>query len=642
VIQPPFVALAAAILLAYALSLWWFLRRESPQSLMWLLLLCSVSLTLRLAAANDYPAGLHDDEPKILASVMQQTRAGNLLSEDSTGLPVLLNGLFQAQLVPLLGPGRWAIRLYSLVTSVLATAAAFAAARAMGCRVASSLAAGALVAVLPWSIFWGRISMGGELPFHQLLLLAALARLVWDRGGLPEMGIGGLALGLLLYDYWAGRVMLGMPLCAALLAQGRRRLLCLGVLLLAIVAWLPYVSGETPHGLGAGADLVDADLVARPFEVGPRKLVNSMRALVEPVASNGALTIATAAMHPPLVLVLALAGSVCGLRRAIFLWGGFLGGLLPELLSIGAVPSAHRMMMAFPFLALAAGNALEWIGPERIQRVVAAALVMVVGVQSVSLYFSEAFWPTEARWRFDWELTRLVEALPEAPHPRFIVAPDVGDFFAPRALVDPNHERLALANRFPSSRVPPIYVFGKHYAPLRPLYERLVGPERVESFGRAFLVHFDARDWSWLQAHGWAYEVECDGKAVRGQVPVLFFLGAMEDLFCIGGVNHRYRGRWLGPAAQLQLRFSGRVLVEGRGRRLAEGSGPEQAVEFPVTPGEDLTVTFETPGSGTWLALFEVRPGAARVPTWEYVAPPVTPLGRRQSRNAVSRATAGE
>src|SRR5207247_805876 len=103
---------------------------------------------------------------------------GNLLAEGCTDVPILLNALFQAQLVPVLGPGRWAIRSYSLVTGVLATAVAFAVARAMGFSLIPSFAVGAFVAVLPWSLFYGRVSFGGELIFHELLLLAALARLI--------------------------------------------------------------------------------------------------------------------------------------------------------------------------------------------------------------------------------------------------------------------------------------------------------------------------------------------------------------------------------------------------------------------------------------------------------------------------------
>src|SRR6185295_13022822 len=135
---------------------------------------------------------------------------------------------------PLFGPTRWAIRTYPVVTSVLAPAVAFALARGLGLRVMSSLAVGALMAVLPWAQFYGRISFGGEMTFHQLLVLAAVARLVWGHGGWPEALMGALGLCLLLYDYSAGIAMMAMPVIGAVLARGRRRVWCLAILILAL------------------------------------------------------------------------------------------------------------------------------------------------------------------------------------------------------------------------------------------------------------------------------------------------------------------------------------------------------------------------------------------------------------------------
>src|SRR5262249_51840040 len=144
-----------------------------------------------------------------------------------------MHALFQGQLVPLLGAGRWAIRSYSLVGGVLCIPAAFAAARALQLGVAPSLAAAGLIAVLPWAIFYSRVMQGAELTFQQLLLIAAPARLVSARGGpvarrwrtraleggtvaahaspapLPadpvgwrEWALGSFALAWLLYGYW--------------------------------------------------------------------------------------------------------------------------------------------------------------------------------------------------------------------------------------------------------------------------------------------------------------------------------------------------------------------------------------------------------------------------------------------------------
>src|SRR4051794_5128226 len=91
------------ILAVYAASVWHLLRDESPPWLWSLALLCSLSVVLRVAYTNDFPPGLNEDEPKILYCTFADLGAApaGLFREGCTGLPVLLNALFQAQLVPL-------------------------------------------------------------------------------------------------------------------------------------------------------------------------------------------------------------------------------------------------------------------------------------------------------------------------------------------------------------------------------------------------------------------------------------------------------------------------------------------------------------------------------------------------------------
>src|SRR6185295_8058283 len=180
--QLAFLLLPAAILAIYALVLWRWLRSE-PAICLWLLpILSAAALLLRLVAWSSYPGGLNDDEAKILRSAIDALNEGHLFGQGPTGLPQLVPLLLQAQLVPLFGASRWAIRLYSLAGSVLSVAATFALARAMRLRPISSLAASAFVVFLPWSLLYGRISQGGELLLNQLLLLTALARLIWRDG----------------------------------------------------------------------------------------------------------------------------------------------------------------------------------------------------------------------------------------------------------------------------------------------------------------------------------------------------------------------------------------------------------------------------------------------------------------------------
>ena len=186
-------ALGIGTCLTYIAALWWLLRREPAVAFVGIAALCSVALATRVWYTTDLPNGLIEDEPKFLRCAGEALQHGNIFGESCIGIPMLLGSVFEAQLVPLIGPNRWAIRSYSMITSVLAVAAAFAVGRALRLRVASSLVISAAVAAFPWSIFFGRISLGGELVFHQLLLLAALIRLVWATGGWVEVAFGSVA-----------------------------------------------------------------------------------------------------------------------------------------------------------------------------------------------------------------------------------------------------------------------------------------------------------------------------------------------------------------------------------------------------------------------------------------------------------------
>ncbi len=146
--------LTAIIVFGYAGGLWWLLRRESREALLAVLVLCGLSLALRLVYTGDFPAGFDEDEPKTFACVAVSLRLGRVFGPDCTGLPALLTALFRSQLVPLLGTGFWAMRLYPMVMSVLSTPAAFASAiippsRRVRCR----LMVPSRLSSLYWSLF---------------------------------------------------------------------------------------------------------------------------------------------------------------------------------------------------------------------------------------------------------------------------------------------------------------------------------------------------------------------------------------------------------------------------------------------------------------------------------------------------------
>jgi hypothetical protein len=627
--------LAVLIVVGYAAALWWWLRRESMLVLLGLLSVCAAALSLRLVYTTEYPPGLTGDEPKILACSAELLQSGRLATEGCTGLPVLLNALFQAQLVPVFGPGRWAIRSYSLVTSVLAVPAAFAVARALALDIVSSLSVSIFLAVLPWSIFYGRVSIGGELIFHELLLVGALARLVWHtEESWPDLGIGGLGLCLLLYDYFCGRVMLGMPLAAALLARGRRRWLCIAVLVLAVIGWAPYLHSNPPNALSGVLLRLHPDLLAQPLQTLSMKVFAAVHGLVAPVGEDWTLTIRAGAMHPLLILALAVAGVFVAGWRGLFLAAGFVGGLLSAIVSSGTSASVHRMLMALPFIALAAGAALDALPRYRGRVLVVCLLVLLIGVASVRLFFSPAFWPVESRAAFDAGATALIESLPPPPRPRVIYAQQAEDFLTLQRLVDPQLEVLTAQNWLPEHG-PAIYVFAHpDTAAFRAFYLNLFGVERVHVFDQAFFVELKPSDAVVLRQHGWAYEVRCDTKVQRWRVPTLYHahLGA-GDVPCPSPVANTWRGRWEGPATALMLRFSGAARVQTSAGVSISQEGFEMTLPFDVTPGTDVTVTVvATPPADRnvwWDALLaelvEVTPAGERIPLWESVRPNVEP-----------------
>jgi len=623
--MPPFGAaiapfLAGAIVVAYVAALWRFLRHESWATWLALSGICAMSLALRVVYTTDFPSGFSEDEPHLLGCASEALRRGSLFGEGCTGFPELLDVLFQAQLIPLIGPGRWAIRSYSLFTSVLATLATFAVARGMQARTSAGLLTAGLVAVLPWSLLYGRIYLGGELIFHQLLLLAALTHLIWRRGALGDVGIGALGLTLLLYDYFAGRAMLGMPIWAAMLARGRQRFLCLAVLGLALVGWAPHLAQRPPYLVKVVVEQQHPDLVSRPLDTFRSKGIAVLEAFVRPVGVDGFFAVKAGALHPWPLLALAVLGSFTGLRRFLFLWGGFLAGILPSILS-GQLANSHRMMMAFPFVAIAAGCTLDLIPWRAWRSATAAAVVLLAGTWSVSLYFSSQFWSWGSQHEFRPDKSALAESLWVPDARPLVVVPQVGYWLWPRILADPAHETLAAENWVPSERGA-VYAFTEEWRQLRPFYDALCGPSRLRSFGEAFRVDFEPGDWSWLRRHGWAYEAACDTDVRHGQVPALFqVLTTFRDLRCRGAVRHRWQGTWEGTDGTLRLQFSGEARVMTSPDRVFEKTGWESTLDFPVRHGETLRVTVNSHDPRAYAILLELGLAGERVPRWESVTP---------------------
>jgi len=247
-------------------------------------------------------------------------------------------------------------------------------------------------------------------------------------------------------------------------------------------------------------------------------------------------------------------------------------------------------------------------------------VVAVIAVQCLRLYFSDAFWERGGGVFFA-EPTALVESI-RRPHPRLIMSQNVGYFADAHALFDPDFEWLTLENWYPP-RGASWYAFSHQDAALMPHYLNLFGAQRVQTFGRAFLVRLEDRDWSWLGEYGWAYERSCAGIRWRGRVPTLHLSNLRPPGNpCEGLTQHVLGARWQAPPRTLLLKFTGTARVTIGGQLVAHGDGNEMTRRFEVATGDTVEVRLDsTAGPGVWLALFELQHDVEALPRWDAVSP---------------------
>ncbi len=417
-------SLTVVIIGGTALALWWLLRGV-PAWVHGVLWLCVVgALAARILFITDYPSGFNTDEPEHFWSSVAARRADAPLVPGIKGYCVLFSALFSApfvSLIPTIG-SRFVLRGYSIVFGALGVVAAYTCGRALQLGSAASLTGAALIAVLPWSLFYSRWTVGGEMIFYVLLLGTALARLVCDdRAGWRAGAIGALALALLLYAYWNGLAMVGWAAAAlVLMRRWRPRLWGVALIALALCAWYPwwrvsplqrtligsvtgFVSGQPATRVPATWNLTPG--LADPIVAAYRVLM-VLRCLVQPVAEWSIWTQPAVLMHPWPVLVAALVGCVgSGWRRGALLASGFVFGVAPGLVSDQPSVSGHRVLLGLPFLAIAAAAGIACIPWPRVRVAGALALVCVAAAWSLPFFFSAAFWPEFTyAWPYTYEV----------------------------------------------------------------------------------------------------------------------------------------------------------------------------------------------------------------------------------------------
>lgn len=403
------LALAAAISLGYAYAFVWLLRDELPRTLAVLAVVLGCALALRCVWPAQYPNGWSDDEPQHFQSAQIAYASGHPVQPGTDGgVDVLTAALFAAPLAPLMPyvGKRAVIRGYAILASVLACAAGFVLARACGLCPVASLTVAALLAVLPWTIFYGRqAAEGGELTLNYLLLGTALVRLLTvPRAGVREVLLGTGALALLVYGYWAGLVALAWPCWAALL-QRRRAAHCILIVVLALILSAPWwrttwqvhavalaFAGHTPPSDRPSWALTPG-LLDHPVQTLLARYWFAVRSLWEPLAQDFIYSRPMVALHPIIVLLTAAVGWITLRPRIVLLLlGGCLLGVAPGALSGLPLINWHRSLLGLPFVAIAAGASLMLVpaGPWR----VTAALVLLIPatLDSIRLAFFDALW----------------------------------------------------------------------------------------------------------------------------------------------------------------------------------------------------------------------------------------------------------
>src|SRR5215470_7159967 len=354
-----------------------------------------------------YPSGFCEDELHFFcqaaASYQIDSRVTQSLFSFTDGVPTALQVLFGAQILPFTTP-RIAIRGYSCVGSVLSVLIAFGVLRACGVRAAGALTVAALVAVLPWSLLYGRTSQGGELVLHFYLLLWAVAVCCWGRSIAFAVWVGGLALTLLFYDYYCGRTAPLLVLGATILAPtwARRLGLVAMVAMLAIayaptfmVVGLNNAGGVQFRGLGIPLlSSVGAGLAAVLERVPP-----IYSGLTAPTASVFWMSLPAAAVHPEALLFLSGAGLLAARWPVMLLLGGAIGvGFLPSLLATDVL-STHRMLLGCAALVLPVGVAIDWLRAP-LRALAAVAVIVAVTLWSVPFCFGTGLWTPES-WGYN-------------------------------------------------------------------------------------------------------------------------------------------------------------------------------------------------------------------------------------------------
>jgi hypothetical protein len=607
VFPAPPIILTFLLLGIYTFSIWWLLREERSRHLYILLIITLVATALRLHNIYDLPPGLNDDEVKTLKGAKEFLDNRRISTLGVEG-PYLLSILFQVPLATTLDSTFWSMRLYPIISGALAVPISFAVGRAMLSGALPSFALSLLVATMPWSLFWSRISWGGEIIFNQTILLAALGRIIWRGGGKIEMCIGAVGLAGMLWDYTGAWAMLGMPFVAFLLAKNlRQRALCLGMGGIALLLWVPWILEMSAWGQHVSTKVTrsyapDSYLgIISSFFEGPVRL--ALRTFLLPEGNVYWISMHSVAIHPLIVLIAATLGLMTGsVRRSAFLFMGFCGGLVPTLASFQGAASTHRMITCFIFISISCAAFLDLL-ERRVPRastgrILLTGFIIVASLQGTSQFFSERFWEGSSRIFMRSE-TLLSESIRLPVRRRTIVDGEIFRFLEARNTQ--NHGLTSLTYETMRPQGATDYGLSSSIGIFRDFLSEALPSNQTSRFDgaddraslHASLSESDATTWS---QYGWRVERVCgEQKLESAHIPV--FLVEPQVNWALGCAQHReniFSATWTREPTELNLQVIGQVPVKvssSMGTSIEKAASDPSPIKLSLSRGEQVTIT---------------------------------------------------
>lgn len=633
---PPII-LTFVMIFVYLGALWWLLRQESWKTLVLVAGITTLGLSLRLFQIWELPPGLNDDEIKTLkysAEVLDR----RAIFTPILNVSMLWTVLFYAPALAMSESVLWTMRIVPVVLGTLAIPASFAVGRALAFSVVPSLVGAACVASMPWAVFWSRQHWASGIIFFEAILLAALGRIIWRRGGWIDVAVGGVGLFGILYDYTGGWVMIGMPILALVIAPGKsQRIKCLGVLLVSLVTWIPWlVQAEqwmhivTSKSIAEGSNHMAVSFLSE-FAHGA---VKTFRTFVYPEGAIYWTSLQGVAMHPIVVLVVAGLGLLVSLfKRSFFLAIGFLGGTVPAIMSSRGAASGHRMIACYLFISIAVAAFFEFLWSRSTAKkyragvaVGAAAFTAVISMQGMQIFLSPDFWKG-SDGVFWYGATKVSESINLPVTKPIVVDFELARILESRLIPNPGYSVISYETLMPTAPVE--YAFSPPLSVLYPLYSGGLAPAKVRTYGAgatmAFTATFGEEDVRRWQSFGWHADVLCGATSIaKVQVPALFFGAGLRWIWrCNDTRKFVYRGRWLGESTELTLVTVGTVNVEVKNLTNGSTSTLQQghsSVNFTVAPQDNIMVTVNVE-DGTQVRLLNGRDGRGETISLDKVQP---------------------